>query len=96
LEKVISSENLPLEFLLNVLKSIEKFNSFMDSNSTLYDGILKGVLFYRGFKLSEIILQKIKEEEKYLFLVIKAYKDWLLLFIEKLNIRKQSLEKLFL
>ncbi|HEC1891421.1 TPA: motility associated factor glycosyltransferase family protein [Campylobacter jejuni] len=96
LEKVISSENLPLEFLLNVYKSIEKFNSFIDSNSTLYDGILKGVLFYRGFKLSEIILQKIKEEEKYLFLVIKAYKDWLLLFIDKLNIRKQSLEKLFL
>ncbi|HFZ4969229.1 TPA: motility associated factor glycosyltransferase family protein, partial [Campylobacter jejuni] len=94
LEKVISSENLPLEFLLNVYKSIEKFNSFIDSNSTLYDGILKGVLFYRGFKLSEIILQKIKEEEKYLFLVIKAYKDWLLLFIDKLNIRKQSLEKL--
>lgn len=96
LEKVISSENLPLEFLLNVYKSIEKFNSFIDSNSTLYDGILKGVLFYRGFKLSEIILQKIKEEEKYYFLVIKAYKDWLLLFIDKLNIRKQSLEKLFL
>ncbi|HEC1896212.1 TPA: motility associated factor glycosyltransferase family protein [Campylobacter jejuni] len=94
LEKVISSENLPLEFLLNVYKSIEKFNSFIDSNSTLYDGILKGVLFYRGFKLSEIILQKIKEEEKYYFLVIKAYKDWLLLFIDKLNIRKQSLEKL--
>lgn len=94
LEKVISSENLPLEFLLNVYKSIEKFNSFIDSNSTLSDGILKGVLFYRGFKLSEIILQKIKEEEKYYFLVIKAYKDWLLLFIDKLNIRKQSLEKL--
>lgn len=94
LEKVISSENLPLEFLLNVYKSIEKFNSFIDSNSTLYDGILKGVLFYRGFKLSEIILQKIKEEEKYYFLAIKSYKDWLLLFIEKLNIRKQSLEKL--
>ncbi|HEG2604779.1 TPA: motility associated factor glycosyltransferase family protein [Campylobacter jejuni] len=94
LEKVLSSENLPLEFLLNVYKSIEKFNSFIDSNSTLYDGILKGVLFYRGFKLSEIILQKIKEEEKYYFLVIKAYKDWLLLFIDKLNIRKQSLEKL--
>ncbi|EAL5964066.1 hypothetical protein DSN88_08925, partial [Campylobacter jejuni] len=59
-------------------------------------GILKGVLFYRGFKLSEIILQNIKEEEKYLFLVIKVYKDWLFLFIEKLNTKKQSLEKLYI
>ncbi|RTJ86257.1 motility associated factor glycosyltransferase family protein [Campylobacter jejuni] len=96
LEKVASSENLPLEFLLNVYKSIENFNFYLEENSVFYDGILKGVLFYRGFKLSEIICQKIKQEEKYYFLVIKAYKDWLLLFIDKLNIRKQSLEKLFL
>ncbi|EHN6901965.1 motility associated factor glycosyltransferase family protein [Campylobacter jejuni] len=97
LEKIISSEKkLPLEFLSNIYKSIEKFNSSIDSNSVVCDGILKGVLFYRGFKLSEIILQNIKEEEKYLFLVIKVYKDWLFLFIEKLNTKKQSLEKLYI
>lgn len=97
LERIIlSDKKLPLEFLLNVYKNIEEFNFYLEENSVCIDGILKGVLFYRGFKISEIILQKIKEEKKYLFLIIKAYRDWLFLFIEKLNIKKQSLEKLFL
>ncbi|TKX34033.1 motility associated factor glycosyltransferase family protein [Campylobacter taeniopygiae] len=95
LEKILSSNKaLPLEFLLSVYKNIEHFNSFMDNNSLFQDRVLKGVFFKRGLEISKIILAKIAEEEKYLFLIITAYKVWLVLLIEKLNIRKESLQKI--
>ncbi|MFX3654453.1 motility associated factor glycosyltransferase family protein [Campylobacter sp. LH-2024] len=94
LEKILmSGKKLSLEFLLNVYKNIENFDFFL-KNSSLNNGNLKGVLFLRGFELSKIIALKIKEEEKYLLLVIKIYKNWLVLLIEKLNIQKESLEKI--
>ncbi|EAI8345072.1 DUF115 domain-containing protein, partial [Campylobacter jejuni] len=77
-------------------KNIQFFNSFLENSFIFNDGVLKGIFFKRGFELSKIIIQKIQKEENYLYLIVKVYKDWLILLIEKLNIRKQSLEKLFL
>ena len=96
LEKILMSEKkLPLEFLLNIDKNIEKFNFFLEQSFIFNDRVLRGVFFKRGFAFSEIIIQRIEEEEKYLQLMIKAYKDWLVLLIEKLNIRKNILQKIF-
>lgn len=94
LEKILLNEDkLPLNFLLNVYKNIENFDSFF-KNSSLNNRNLKGILFFRDFELSKIIALKIQEEEKYLLLVIKVYKNWLILLMEKLNIQKRSLEKI--
>lgn len=96
LEKILMSEKkLPLEFLLNIDKNIEKFNFFLEQSFIFNDGLLRGIFLKRGFAFSEIIIQGIQEEEKYLQLMIKAYKDWLVLLIEKLNIRKNILQKIF-
>lgn len=96
LEKILMSEKkLPLEFLLNIDKNIEKFNFFLEQSFIFNDGLLRGIFQKRGFAFSEIIIQRIQEEEKYLRLMIKAYKDWLVLLIEKLNIRKNILQKIF-
>ncbi|EAL8577556.1 DUF115 domain-containing protein, partial [Campylobacter jejuni] len=96
LEKILMSEKkLPLEFLLNIDKNIEKFNFFLEQSFIFNDGLLRGIFLKRGFAFSEIIIQRIQEEEKYLQLMIKAYKDWLVLLIEKLNIRKNILQKIF-
>ncbi|HAA1723039.1 TPA_asm: DUF115 domain-containing protein [Campylobacter jejuni] len=96
LEKILMSEKkLPLEFLLNIDKNIEKFNFFLEQGFIFNDRVLRGVFLKRGFAFSEIIIQRIQEEEKYLQLMIKAYKDWLVLLIEKLNIRKKILQKIF-
>ncbi|MBZ7945582.1 motility associated factor glycosyltransferase family protein [Campylobacter sp. RM10532] len=96
LEKILMSEkNLPLEFLLNIDKNIEKFNFFLEQSFIYNDRVLRGIFLKRGFAFSEIIIQRIQEEEKYLQLMIKAYKDWLVLLIEKLNIRKNILQKIF-
>ncbi|MBK2001141.1 motility associated factor glycosyltransferase family protein, partial [Campylobacter sp. 2018MI35] len=96
LEKILMSEKkLPLEFLLNIDKNIEKFNFFLEQSFIYNDRVLRGVFLKRGFAFSEIIIQRIQEEEKYLRLMIKAYKDWLALLIEKLNIRKNILQKIF-
>ncbi|MBZ7931663.1 motility associated factor glycosyltransferase family protein [Campylobacter sp. RM12910] len=96
LEKILMSEKkLPLEFLLNIDKNIEKFNFFLEQSFIFNDGLLRGIFLKRGFAFSEIIIQRIQEEEKYLQLMIKTYKDWLVLLIEKLNIRKNILQKIF-
>ncbi|MBZ7970830.1 motility associated factor glycosyltransferase family protein [Campylobacter sp. RM3125] len=96
LEKILMSEKkLPLEFLLNIDKNIEKFNFFLEQSFIFNDGLLRGIFQKRGFAFSEIIIQRIQEEEKYLQLMIKTYKDWLVLLIEKLNIRKNILQKIF-
>lgn len=68
LEKILLNEKiLPLEFLINVYKNIENFNSFLEEKSVFCDGIFKGVFFNRGFKLSKIISQKIQEEKNIYF-----------------------------
>lgn len=93
LEKILlNKQNLPLEFLLNVYKNIENFNLSLEQNFIFRDGVLKGVFYIRGELLSNII--KKKQNENFYLLVFEVYKDWLALLIEKLNIRKESLQKI--
>ncbi|MBZ7950255.1 motility associated factor glycosyltransferase family protein [Campylobacter molothri] len=95
LEKILLNENkLPLNFLSNIYKNIENFNFVLEKNEIFKEGIFRGIFFKRGFELSQIITLKIQEEEKYLLLMIKVYKNWLILLIEKLITIKGSLEKI--
>ncbi|MBZ7941327.1 motility associated factor glycosyltransferase family protein [Campylobacter molothri] len=95
LEKILLNEDkLPLNFLSNIYKNIENFNFVLEKNEIFKEGIFRGIFFKRGFELSQIITLKIQEEEKYLLLMIKVYKNWLILLIEKLITIKGSLEKI--
>ncbi|MFB1639840.1 6-hydroxymethylpterin diphosphokinase MptE-like protein [Campylobacter sp. MRC_CM3] len=95
LEKILLNENkLTLEFLLNVNKNIENFIFYIDRKLFFLNRILKGIFIHKGIKLSSIIMKKMKDERKYLIEIIEIYKDWLVLLIEKLNIQKESLEKI--
>ncbi|EID3098193.1 motility associated factor glycosyltransferase family protein, partial [Campylobacter jejuni] len=50
-----SDRKLPLDFLKNTYESISNFESFLEINSFLNDGVLKGVIFHKGKLLSEVI-----------------------------------------
>lgn len=85
---VINAKNpLPLDFLQNIYKSIGDFNSILDDDKFIQDGILKGVLYYRGSFLSEAIKKDLKDEAYYLFSFISAYQKWLEKFTEKLEVK---------
>ncbi|TEY09545.1 DUF115 domain-containing protein [Campylobacter sp. US18a] len=76
-----SDRKLPLRFLKNIYESISKFESFLEVNSLLNDGVLKGVIFHKGKILSEVIVSKIEDEKEYLLMYLKSYKQWLEIFI---------------
>lgn len=85
---VINVKNpLPLEFLQNIYKSIGDFNSILDDDKFIQDGILKGVFYYRGSFLSEAIKKDLKDEAYYLLNFISAYQKWLEKFIEKMEVK---------
>lgn len=85
---VINAKNpLPLDFLQNIYKSIGDFNSILDDDMFIQDGILKGIFYYRGSFLSEAIKKDLKDEAYYLFSFISAYQKWLEKFTEKLEIK---------
>ncbi|TKX30545.1 motility associated factor glycosyltransferase family protein [Campylobacter estrildidarum] len=95
LETILSSEkNLPLEFLANVYKNIENFDFLLEQIPLIDDGVLRGVLFARGNLLSEVIAKKTNDEQEYLLLFFKAYREWLNLFIEKFSKREAILSAL--
>ncbi|ECL2879942.1 motility associated factor glycosyltransferase family protein [Campylobacter jejuni] len=76
-----SDRKLPLNFLKNTYESVNKFESFLEINSLLNDGVLKGVIFHKGKLLSEVIISKIEDEKEYLLMYLKSYKQWLEIFI---------------
>ncbi len=82
-----AKNSLPLEFLQNIYKSIGDFNSVLDGDTFIQDGILKGVLYYRGSFLSEVVKKGLKDEMYYLLSFIGAYQKWLEKFIERLEIK---------
>ncbi len=85
---VISVKNpLPLDFLQNIYKSISDFDFILDNNNFIQDGTLKGVFYYRGSFLSEVIKKDLKDEMHYLFSFISAYQTWLEKLIERLEIK---------
>lgn len=78
---------LPLDFLQNIYKSISDFDFILDNNNFIQDGTLKGVFYYRGSFLSEVIKKDLKDEMYYLFGFIGTYQKWLEKFIERLEIK---------
>ncbi|QYH11183.1 motility associated factor glycosyltransferase family protein [Campylobacter jejuni] len=82
-----SDKKLPLDFLKNTYESVSKFESFLETNSFLNDGVLKGLVFCKGKLLSEVIASKIEGEKEYLLMYLKSYKQWLEIFIFRLQLK---------
>ncbi|HHY1195923.1 TPA: motility associated factor glycosyltransferase family protein [Campylobacter jejuni] len=82
-----SDRKLPLDFLKNTYKSVNKFESFLEINSLLNDGVLKGGIFHKGKLLSGVIISKIEDEKEYLLMYLKSYKQWLEIFIFRLQLK---------
>ncbi|EPH6325222.1 motility associated factor glycosyltransferase family protein [Campylobacter jejuni] len=88
LENILSKDFiLPLEFLEKVYQNIENFNHSLDTDEFIQDGILKAVIYERGFKISLVYKENIVDNASFITSYIKAYHEWLLYFIEKLEQR---------
>ncbi|EPF0514581.1 6-hydroxymethylpterin diphosphokinase MptE-like protein [Campylobacter coli] len=86
LENILSKDFLlPLEFLEKVYQNIENFNHSLDEDEFIQDGILKAVMYERGFKISLVYKENILDYASFITAYIKAYHEWLLYFIEKLE-----------
>lgn len=82
-----SDRKLPLDFLKNTYESVSNFESFLEINSLLNDGVLKGVIFHKGKLLSEVVISKIEDEKEYLLMYLKSYKQWLEIFICRFQLK---------
>ncbi|HEG8470523.1 TPA: motility associated factor glycosyltransferase family protein [Campylobacter jejuni] len=82
-----SDKKLPLDFLKNTYESVSNFESFLEINSLLNDGVLKGVIFHKGKLLSGVVISKIEDEKEYLLMYLKSYKQWLEIFIFRLQLK---------
>ncbi|HHQ3857123.1 TPA: motility associated factor glycosyltransferase family protein [Campylobacter jejuni] len=88
LENILSKDFiLPLEFLEKVYQNIENFNHSLDTDEFIQDGILKAVMYERGLKISLVYKENIVDNASFITAYIKAYHEWLLYFIEKLEQR---------
>ncbi|EOA6155389.1 6-hydroxymethylpterin diphosphokinase MptE-like protein [Campylobacter coli] len=88
LENILSKDFiLPLEFLEKVYQNIENFNHSLDEDEFIQDGILKAVMYERGLKISLVYKENIVDNASFITAYIKAYHEWLLYFIEKLDQR---------
>ncbi|ECL2295813.1 motility associated factor glycosyltransferase family protein, partial [Campylobacter jejuni] len=88
LENILSKDFiLPLEFLEKVYQNIENFNHSLDTDEFIQDGILKAVMYERGLKTSLVYKENIVDNASFITAYIKAYHEWLLYFMEKLEQR---------
>ncbi|ENL6426870.1 motility associated factor glycosyltransferase family protein [Campylobacter coli] len=88
LENILSKDFLlPLEFLEKVYQNIENFNHSLDTDEFIQDGILKAVIYERGLKISLVYKENILDHASFISAYIKAYHEWLLYFMEKLEQR---------
>ncbi|EPQ9764921.1 motility associated factor glycosyltransferase family protein [Campylobacter jejuni] len=88
LENILSKDFLlPLEFLEKVYQNIENFNHSLDTDEFMQDGILKAVMYERGLKISLVYKENILDYASFISAYIKAYHEWLLYFVEKLEQR---------
>ncbi|EDO9133593.1 motility associated factor glycosyltransferase family protein [Campylobacter coli] len=86
LENILSKDFiLPLEFLEKVYQNIENFNHSLDEDEFIQDGILKAVMYERGLKISLVYKKNIVDNASFITAYIKAYDEWLLYFMEKLE-----------
>ncbi|EOZ6645752.1 motility associated factor glycosyltransferase family protein [Campylobacter jejuni] len=88
LENILSKDFLlPLEFLEKVYQNIENFNHSLDEDEFIQDEVLRGAFAYRGKMIADVLKLHIKDETHFITAYIKAYHEWLLYFIEKLDQR---------
>ncbi|HED4752280.1 TPA: motility associated factor glycosyltransferase family protein [Campylobacter jejuni] len=88
LENILSKDFiLPLEFLEKVYQNIENFNHSLDEDEFIQDEVLRGAFAYRGKMIADVLKLHIKDETHFITAYIKAYHEWLLYFIEKLEQR---------
>ena len=88
LENILAKDFiLPLEFLEKVYQNIENFNHSLDTDEFIQDGILKAVMYERGLRISLVYKENIVDHASFISAYIKAYHEWLLYFIEKLEQR---------
>ncbi|EAK0102060.1 DUF115 domain-containing protein [Campylobacter coli] len=94
LENILSKDFiLPLEFLEKVYQNIENFNHSLDEDEFIQDETLRGAFAYRGKLISDVLKLHIKDETHFITAYIKAYHEWLLYFVEKLEQKYKSLSK---
>ena len=94
LENILSKDFiLPLEFLEKVYQNIENFNHSLDEDEFIQDEVLRGAFAYRGKLISDVLKLHIKDKTHFITAYIKAYHEWLLYFIEKLEQKYKSLSK---
>ncbi|EIJ0832751.1 motility associated factor glycosyltransferase family protein [Campylobacter coli] len=94
LENILSKDFiLPLEFLEKVYQNIENFNHSLDEDEFIQDETLRGAFAYRGKMIADVLKLHIKDETHFITAYIKAYDEWLLYFIEKLEQKYKSLSK---
>ncbi|EGB1353918.1 motility associated factor glycosyltransferase family protein [Campylobacter coli] len=88
LENILSKDFLlPLEFLEKVYQNIENFNHSLDEDEFIQDEVLRGAFAYRGKLISDVLKLHIQDKTHFITAYIKAYHEWLLYFIEKLEQR---------
>ncbi|ENU8410340.1 6-hydroxymethylpterin diphosphokinase MptE-like protein [Campylobacter coli] len=86
LENILSKDFiLPLEFLEKVYQNIENFNHSLDTDEFIQDEVLRGAFAYRGKMIADVLKLHIQDKTHFITAYIKAYHEWLLYFIEKLE-----------
>ncbi|EHG8635488.1 motility associated factor glycosyltransferase family protein [Campylobacter jejuni] len=94
LENILSKDFiLPLEFLEKVYQNIENFNHSLDEDEFIQDETLRGAFAYRGKFIADVLKLHIQDKTHFITAYIKAYHEWLLYFIEKLEQKYKSLSK---
>ncbi|ELG5600186.1 motility associated factor glycosyltransferase family protein [Campylobacter jejuni] len=94
LENILSKDFiLPLEFLEKVYQNIENFNHSLDTDEFIQDEVLRGAFAYRGKMIADVLKLHIKDKIHFITAYIKAYHEWLLYFMEKLEQKYKSLSK---
>ncbi|EEA6633441.1 motility associated factor glycosyltransferase family protein [Campylobacter jejuni] len=88
LENILSKDFiLPLEFLEKVYQNIENFNHSLDTDEFIQDEVLRGAFAYRGKMIADVLKLHIQDKTHFITAYIKAYDEWLLYFVEKLEQR---------
>ncbi|HHY1224738.1 TPA: motility associated factor glycosyltransferase family protein [Campylobacter jejuni] len=94
LENILSKDFiLPLEFLEKVYQNIENFNHSLDEDEFIQDEVLRSAFAYRGKFIADVLKLHIQDKTHFITAYIKAYHEWLLYFIEKLEQKYKSLLK---
>ncbi|EKY8616505.1 motility associated factor glycosyltransferase family protein [Campylobacter jejuni] len=94
LENILSKDFiLPLEFLEKVYQNIENFNHSLDTDEFIQDEVLRGAFAYRGKFIADVLKLHIQDKTHFITAYIKAYHEWLLYFMEKLEQKYKSLSK---